>query len=126
MEKQILPGLKITFLVHLVVGLFFGLIHLLVPAWWGNLISWPMPDPDIWRTLGAATLGFTASSWFAYRATKWEQVKIVVQAEIVWTILYTLVMLWGLLFAGLPTIAWLNAVLMAGFAAAFCYFYSRQ
>ena len=126
MEKQILPGLKITFLVHVVVGLFFGLIYLLVPAWWGDLIGWPMPDPDLWRTLGAATLGFTASSWFAYRATGWERVKIVVQAEIVWTILATLVLVLGLLFAGLPAIGWLNAVIMGGFAAAFSFFYSRQ
>lgn len=126
MEKKILPGLKITFLVHLIVGLFFGLIYLLVPKWWGDLISWPMPDPDLWRMVGAAVLAFTVSSWFAYRAELWERVKIVVQAEIVWTVLATLVLLLGLLFTGLPAIGWVNAVIMGGFAVAFCYFYSRQ
>jgi len=126
MEKQILPGLRTTFLVHIFVGAFFGLIYLLIPETWGDLIGWPMKDPDLYRTLGAAVLGFTASSWFAYKATGWERVKIVVQAEIVWTILATLVLLLGLLFRGLPAIGWLSAVIMGGFAAAFSFFYSRQ
>ncbi len=46
--------------------------------------------------------------------------------EIVWTILGTLVMLWGLIFAGLPAIGWLNAVILGGFAIAFALFYFRD
>jgi hypothetical protein len=126
MEKRIASGLKTTFLVHAIVGAIFGLLYLLIPEAWGNLINWPMNDVPIYRLLGAAILGFTASSWFAYRETVWEKVKIVVQMEMVWTILGTLVMLWGLIFAGLPAVGWLNAVILAGFAAAFSFFYSRK
>jgi hypothetical protein len=47
-------------------------------------------------------LVFAASSWLAYRQTLWDRVKIVVQIEIVWTVLGVLAMLWGLMFEGLP------------------------
>jgi hypothetical protein len=77
------------------------------------------------RLVGAAILGFTSSSWWAYKESSWEKVKIIVQMEIVWTVLATLVLLWGLLFAGLPALEWLNAIIMAAFAVAFSIFYSR-
>ncbi len=126
MEKQISSGLKTTFLVHVILGLAFGLTYMLIPEMWGNLINWPVQEPEMYRLVGAAILGFTASSWFAYRENLWEKVKIVVQMEIVWATLGTLVMLWGLIFAGLPAIGWVNAVLLAGFAAAFSTFYFRE
>ena len=124
MEKQISSGLKVTFLVHVIVGAIFGLVMLLVPGMW-NLLGVTVQEPAMYRLTGAAILGFTTSSWLAYKETAWEKVKIVVQMEIVWTILATLVLLWGLIFAGLPAIEWMNAVIMGGFAAAFSFFYSR-
>ena len=124
MEKQISSGLKVTFLVHVIVGAIFGLVMLLVPGMW-NLLGVTVQEPAMYRLTGAAILGFTTSSWLAYKETAWEKVKIVVQMEIVWTILATLVLLWGLIFAGLPAIEWINAVIMGGFAAAFSFFYSR-
>ena len=125
MEKQISPGLKTTFLVHVILGGIFGLIYLLIPEVWGDLINWPIQEPAVYRLIGAATLGFATSSWLAYKETSWEKVKIVTQMEIVWTVLGTLVMLWGLIFAGLPPIGWINAVILAGFAVAFSVFYFR-
>lgn len=124
MEKHISSGLKTTFLVHIIVGAIFGLVNFLVPEVW-NLGGVLVKEPMMYRLVGAAILGYTASSWWAYRETSWEKVKIVVQMEIVWTILATLAFLWGLLFAGLPTLLWINAVIMGGFAAAFSFFYPR-
>jgi len=124
MEKQVKPGLRITFLVHFIVALIFGLTYLLIPDVWGNLVGWPALDPVINRILGAALLGYGVSSILAYRETAWEKVIIVVRAEIVWTTLGALVMLYALLFAGAPAIGWLNAVLLAGFAVAFSVFYN--
>jgi hypothetical protein len=125
MEKQISSGLRTTFLVHFVVALIFGLIYLLIPGAWGTLINWPIQEPAVYRLLGAAMLGFGTSSWLAYRETAWDRVKIVILMEIVWTILGTLVMLWGLIFAGLPAFGWVNAVLLGAFAVAFSMFYFR-
>ncbi len=126
MEKPIVPGLKTTFLVHLIVGLIFGLAYLLIPESLGNLLGWPVKDPLLERTVGAAILGFTASSWWAYREIAWEKVKIVVQMEIVWATLGALVALWGELFAGAPVAGWLNFIILGAFAVAFAYFYLQN
>ena len=124
--KPLSSGLRLTFLIHFIVGAITGLVFLLIPEVWGNLVNWPMPEPATYRLIGAAILGYTAGSWFAYRATAWNQVRIVVQMEIVWTILGTLVLVWALLFAGLAVAAWMNAIALAAFAVAFTYFYFRD
>ncbi len=126
MEKQMARGLKTLFLVHFIVALIFGLIYLLLPQAWGNLVGWPVREVPPYRLIGAALLGFASASWLSYKATAWEKVKIVVQMEIIWTVLGALVMLWGLLFAAVPVAGWLNFVLLAGFAAAFAVFYARS
>jgi hypothetical protein len=125
MEKKIESGLKTTFLVHLIAGGLFGLTYLLIPEVFGNLVGWPVKDPFIYRLFGAALLSITSTSWFAYRATTWESVKIVLQMEIIWTILGTLVTVGGILMVGLPVMAWLNAAILAAFAVAFTYFYTK-
>lgn len=125
MEKQIVPGLRTTFLVHSIVGLIFGLVYLLIPdmlaGWFGVSLPEAM-QPMLFRMLGAAILAFTASSWWAYHETAWERVKIIVEMELVWTILGTLVLLWGLLLGAFPAAFWISALILAAFAAAFGYF----
>ncbi len=125
MEKKISSGLKITFLIHAIVGGIFGLTYLLIPDTFGDMVNWPVTDTEMYRVVGAAILGFTAGSIWAYQATSWEAVKIIVQAEIVWTALAALIMLYGVLFTELPAFAWVNAILMAGFAVAFFVFSER-
>ena len=124
--NKISSGLKTLFLVHFIVGLVFGLAYLFIP---GTFMAWfgvTLKDEFPWRMVGAAVLAFTASSWFAYKADVWDKVGIVVMAEICWTSLAALVGLYGLFFAGQPTILWVNVILMACFAVAFGYFYSKK
>ena len=109
--------------MHFVVGLIFGLIDLLIPEVWGNLTNWPVQDPTMYRLVGAAILAFAASSILAYRESDWEKVVLIVRTEIFWTALPTLVFLVALIFGDAPAIAWLYALLMAGFCAAFSLFY---
>jgi hypothetical protein len=124
--NKISSGLKTLFLVHFVVGLVFGLTYLLIPKIFLGWFGVPVPDVLPYRTIGAAVLAFTASSWYCYKAAEWDKVKIVVQAEIVWTVLAALVGLYGLLFAGQPAAEWINVIIMAGFAVAFIYYYSKK
>jgi hypothetical protein len=123
---KISQGLKTTFLVHFIVALLFGLGFLFMPVLVGSWYGLNVQEPDTYRLLGAAMLGFAVSSWFAYRATDWESVRIVVVMELVWTILGTLVLLYALLFAGFPALGWLNAVILGAFAIAFGRFYFQK
>ena len=102
--NRITQGLKITFLIHFVVGLVFGLIDLLIPELWGDLTNWPVQDPTMYRLVGAAILAFAASSILAYRETDWDKVILIVRTEIVWTALATLVFLVALIFGDAPAI----------------------
>jgi hypothetical protein len=123
---KISSSLRLLFLVHFVAGLVFGLLYLFIP---GTFMSWlgaPVQDELPYRIIGAAVLAFTASSWYCYKNPEWERVKIVVLAEIVWTVLNALVNLYGLIFAAAPVANWINVVIMAGFAAAFIYFYYKK
>ena len=126
MEKQIPKGLKYTFLVAGIVFLVDGLSDLLLPNLFPSIFGTPRLDPGLYRLLGAATLGFTASSWLAYMETAWDRVRIVVLADIVWTILGTLALLWLVFVEGRPMTELGYAILLGGFAAAFCFFYFRN
>jgi len=126
MNTSLSQGLKTTFLVHFIVALLFGLGFLLIPVAIGNIYGLAVQEPDIYRLLGAAMVGFAASSWFAYQATSWESVRIVVVMELVWTTLGTLVMLYALLLAGFPALGWINAIILAAFAIAFGRFYFQK
>ncbi len=126
MEKQISPGLRSTFLAHFVVALVLGFVFLLIPETYGNLVNWQVNDPFMFRMFGGVTLGLGVASWLAYKETVFEKVKIVVVMEIFWTSLGTLISVWGVLFDGLPMVAWINAIMLAAFAAAFSFFYLKK
>ena len=123
---KISSGLKTLFLVHFVVGLVVGLLYLFIPGMFMSWFSMPVQDKFPNRIIGAAVLAFSASSWYCYQAAEWERVKIVVLAEIAWTVLNVVVGLYGMFFAGLPSTELVNVIIMAGFAAAFTYFYTRK
>ena len=123
---KISSGLRTLFLVHFVAGLIFGLLYLFIPGIFMGWLGVSLKEDFAYRTIGAAVLAFTASSWFCYKAAEWERVKIIVLAEIVWAGLAALVSLYGLIFAGVPAAFWINAIIMAGFAAAFIYFYYKK
>ncbi len=126
MEEKISSGLKATFLVHAIVGFIFSLIYLLIPERLGQLINWPTQETEVYRLIGAAVLGYSFSSWLAYKVENWQNIKIIVQMEIMWTVLATLVFLYGLIFADLPIFAWVYAAIFAGFAILFTVFYYRK
>ena len=119
-------GLKTLFLVHFVVGVVVGLLYMFVPKLFGGWFGMSISDEFPYRIIGAAVLGFTASSWYCYNADAWEKVKIVVLAEIVWTGLNTLICMYSLFLGGAPAGIWVNLVIMAGFAIAFAYFYNKK
>ena len=125
-ERQISKGLKYTFLVHGILGLKVGLGDLLFPTMLESFYGAPVLDPGLYRVVGVAILAFTASSLLAYRETAWDRVKIVVQMEIVWTILAAVVIVALVFLEGRSVMELGNALVLGGFAVAFCYYYVRR
>lgn len=126
MDKQILPGLKLTFLIHCIVALIVGLVFLLAPQFWASLFGQTLPENGIYRVLGAAILAFGASSWWAYREQLWERVKLLTEMEMVWTILGALITVYALMFETMIVAGWIMAITLALFAIVFVYYYVRE
>lgn len=126
MQNNILPGLRITFWVHFIVGGIVGLCYLLIPDVISGIAGIQVQDTATWRLVGAAICAFSATSWWALHEVDWAHIKIIVEAEIVWTVLATLVEISGNLGMGYPALAWTGAIVMALFAVAFGYFYVKQ
>ena len=126
--KTIPSGLKNLFLVHFIVALVLGLVLLVIPGVWRSLIGqgdWVQVDL-YYRLIGAAMLGYGASSWLAYRATDFSKIEILLPTEVVWCALGTVVMVYGLLTRQFPSFGWVNAILLAGFGAGFAYYAWRK
>jgi hypothetical protein len=119
-------GLKITFLIHAIVALVFGLVLYVKPGLWANMVNWVPYDANMTRVYGAALLALAVSSWFGYRATRWDEVRILVLMEIALTVLSTVGGLWGLLFRGSPAFGWVSVLIWVVFAVAWIYFYVNR
>ena len=120
MNGQTTKGLRITLLVYAVYSALYGLLHVVSPELMKAI------DPAIERVLGAAVLAFALGAWLAYRERAWEKVRIVVLVQVVWLILYTLTMAWGLLIGGIAAEAWAPTIIGAIFAVLLLIFYIRQ
>ena len=118
-------GLKTTFLIHAIVALVFGIVLYVKPGIWAALVAWKPFDWNMTRSFAAALLALAVSSWFGYRAASWQEVRIVVQMEIAFTVLGALAGLYGVLMVGAPIFTWVAIVIFVAFAAAWIYFYSQ-
>jgi hypothetical protein len=119
-------GLKITFLIHAIVALVCGVVLYLQPGLWATMTKWTPFDGTMTRIYGAALLALAVSSWFGYRAARWDEVRILVLMEIALTVLSTVGGLWGLLFRGAPAFGWVSVVIWVVFAVAWIYFYVNR
>ena len=118
-------GLKTTFLIHAIVALVFGIALYVIPGTFLGWVGWKAFDGNMSRAFAAALLALAVSSWFGYRAARWEEVRIVVQMEIAFTVLGAVAGLYGFFVKSAPVFIWVTIVIWVAFAAAWIYFYSR-
>ena len=78
--------LKITFLIHIILGAIFGIGLYIVPEMFLGLFLMSFLDPTT-RVLGAAILALTVGSVLALATKEWVRVRIIVEVEIFWCIL---------------------------------------
>jgi hypothetical protein len=126
MKEEISKLLKLLFLIHFFVAAIFGLLFTVLVELYVGVIGWPYLDPVTGRVLGAVFLGLAGGSLLAWRETKWESVKIVVQMEIVWLIIGTAVHIFAAFAFPVPFFIWIQAGIMIFFLVAFAWFYYDQ
>lgn len=126
MVDQIFKQLNIIFLIHFFVSILFGLVFLIFVEGFVELIQWPYLDPVVGRLLGAALIGFGATSLLAWRETEWIKVKLVVQMEIVWCAIASVILLVSVFFFPLPLFTWINISIFIFFLIVFTRYYFQQ
>jgi hypothetical protein len=124
-EGTMSKGLRLTFLVHAVVAVLSGLLLLVIPGRFLLFIGWAPIDPIASRLLGAALLALAWSSFRGWRAVEWGQVAILVELEVVFTVLACVGLLRHLLFGWWPLVPWLVFAVFALFAAAWIFSLAR-
>jgi len=126
MVDQISKQLNIIFLIHFFVSILFGLIFLIFVEGYVAFIQWPYLDPVTGRLLGGALIGFAATSLLAWRETEWIKVKLVVQMEIVWCAIGSIVCLISVFLFSLPLFIWINIIILLFFLIVFTWYYFKH
>ncbi len=120
MKGQTSKGLRIAILVYTIYSAVYGLVHVVSPELVGA------EDPAIERVLGAAVLAFAFGAGLAYLEKSWVKARIAVLVQVVWMILYTITMVWGILVGGIAAAAWPPAIIGAVFAVLLAVLYIRE
>lgn len=116
-------GLRITFLAHMLVALAFGLLFLISPDLYARIANYSPIDPIITRSLGVAVLGLAFSSWLAFRAATLDEIRIILETEVFYTVLMTATLTLIMVFTPAPTFTLLPLSFHLIFAVAFVYFF---
>ena len=114
-------SLKYTFLIHVIVSLIFGAALLLAPGRFLGLLGWGPHDPLISRLLGAALLALAWSSYRGWGASSYEQVSVLVEMEVIFTVFGSVGLLRHLLKAWYPWYVWFVFAVLLVFTTAWAY-----
>lgn len=116
-------GLRTTFWLHALVAIIFGLGYIFLPDFVTGLFNIELGDPFIAQLYGAATIALGVSSILAAMSRTFERVDIVLQMEVVYTLLAVLGGLYAIFFAQGSAMLWLGVAIFAIFLLAFGYYY---
>ena len=126
MVDKISKQLNIMFLVHFFISILFGIVFLIFIEAFKDFIQWPYLDPVAGRLLGAGLIGFASSSLLAWRETEWLKVKLVVQMEIVWCAIGSIVSLISAFLFPVPIFIWVMIIIYLFFLIVFAWYYFQH
>ncbi len=116
-------GLKYTFFAHMLAALAFGLLFLISPDLYARIANYSPIDPIITRSLGVAVLGLAFSSWLAFRAATTDEIRIILETEVFYTVLMTATLTLIMVFTPAPVFTLVPLTVHLLFAIAFVYFF---
>lgn len=100
--------LRITFIIHVIVGFVYGLSFLLIPDLLAYMFGLTFTDPTV-RVLGAVMIAFTIGSLLCLMTKEWVRVKVVVEMNLIWSVLAAIVITYHFFFPPIYNInAWIN------------------
>ncbi|GMQ79415.1 MAG: hypothetical protein BMS9Abin02_2003 [Anaerolineae bacterium] len=109
---------RITFALHSIIALVFGLPLLIAPGRALDILDWVPIDPILTRMFGAALLALAWGSFRGWRAEEWDKVAYLVELEIIFTVLSAVGIIRHLLIASYPWYIWTILIILLLFAIA--------
>jgi hypothetical protein len=135
MDAPISNSLRVIFIIHMIVALVLGATLLIIPGRTLTFLGWVpeqvyLPQSDfsipgtsfvdgvLTRLLGAAILALGYASFVGWRASRREQVNLLVQVEFVYCLLGTVAILVGIRTLGtpVPVIGWVITAILVIFS----------
>ena len=113
---------KYIFLLHFITMIIFGAWYFVSPESWSTLTGWP-DAPSTGRMFGAALIAMGLGALFAFRASTWEEVEIIVLMELIWNIVGLVGMIWNFAYLTLPVVGWALVGLLGLFFILYFYVY---
>ncbi len=110
MDREYKTITRIAFIIHIIIGLFFGLSFLLIPDIVLPLFGMAFVDPIV-RIFGAMIIAFTFGSILGLTTRKVARVKFIVEMEFVWLVLGILATAVHLVFPPLLSLIFAGAVI---------------
>ena len=126
MGNEIKPNFKYVFLGHFVIGMTYGLLLSLVPAWFGSMVNWPYEEFYFSRLSGVLMLANSVGSILAFRETEWDKVDIYVKQMIVWFFLGLMVNIYALVAITQVFMMWITALVTLGLLGVFVWMYMKH
>ncbi len=120
MENHTSKLLRVIILIYAINMFLSGVFHMAGPQ---TVVA---QDQAIERVLGGAMLAFAFGAGFAFLEKDWFKVRIAVLMQVVWVLLYTLTLAWGVLTGGLLAKAWSSVIIGAVFFILLLYLYLRE
>lgn len=130
MRTEISQGLRVTYLINFIVALIFGLAGTFAAKFVGDIAGHPVHDPDVNGLLGVAALTFAIGSWYAYRASSWEDIRLVTAMVAFFNLFGGVLGIAAYFFpsligiTSLPPVQLLVAVVLTGLGLSFTYYYN--
>ena len=126
MVNEISKGLKILFIIEVIVSYLFGIIYLGFTEVYIDIVGWPYYDPIAGRVLGISLLTYGTCSLIAFIRKDWNTAKIVIELQIIWHILILGVQITGAIIFNLWDVIWFLIAILSPFLVAFLYFYITE
>lgn len=127
---EVTKEVKIVLIIDAIAALIFAFLYLVIPEIYASLIDPIVFDPYYWRAFGGTLLVLAIMALIALKRAEGEQVKLMIEIMILWSIVILTLNIWELIVLPLsPTYretTWLDSILLIVLIMLNSYFYNRD
>ncbi len=127
---EVTKEVKIVLIIDAIAALIFTFLYLVIPEIYASLIDPIVFDPYYWRAFGGTLLVLAIMALIALKRADGEQVKILIEFAILWSVVILSLNIWELIVLPLsPTYTettYIDSVLLIVLIILNSYFYNRD